>query len=124
MRVIARKRVRTVQANDPDEFDKMFNEASDELAENVKLQWDTAPMCVHFIYEEPVKIPETVADEFELQGIKYYCKDCPNFQKGKNKRCRSQGCKYAEYGTVADFTPACEWFYKQVLQGKITPEVE
>jgi hypothetical protein len=122
MKVITRKRVRTVQADDADEFDRKFNAVSDELTEDAKLQWDTAPMCVHFIYEEQEKVPETVADEFELQGIKYYCKDCPNMIKGKSKRERSHGCKYAEYGTVKDFTPACEWLYKMIVQGKVIPE--
>ena len=50
MRIITKKRVRTIQASDPDEFDRKFNEASDEMTENIKLQWDTAPMCVHIIY--------------------------------------------------------------------------
>ena len=80
-------------------------------------------MCVHFIYEEVVNVPETIAEEFELQGVHYFCKDCPHLQKGKDKRCKSHGCKYSKYGTVQDFTPACEFFYKQLLQGEIEPEV-
>lgn len=124
MEKIRKKKILTVQATTADEFDRKFNEASDKLSGNAELKWDTAPMCVHFIYEEVEEKPETVAEEFELQGIKYYCKDCPHLQKGKNKRLKSHGCEYAEYGTVTDFTPACEFFYKQVLQGKIVPEVE
>lgn len=124
MKTVTRKKILTVQANTAEEFDREFNEASESLGYSVELKWDAAPMCVHFIYEETDKIPETCEDEFELQGIKYYCKDCPNMLKGKNRREKSHGCKYAEFGTVKDFTPACEYFYRQVLQGKITPEVE
>ena len=124
MRTIKRKKILTVQATSAEEFDRKFNEASEQLSENAELKWDTAPMTVHFIYEDVEKIPETVTEEFELQGIHYYCKDCPHLQKGRDKRCKSHGCEYAEYGTVQDFSPACEFFYKQVLQGKIKPEVE
>lgn len=124
MKVITKKKIRTVQATSATEFDRQFNEASEELSSSAELKWDAAPMCVHFIYEVEEQIPETVSDEFELQGIKYYCKDCPYLNKGKNKRQRSHGCKYAEFGTVTDFTPACEFFLKKVLNGEIEPEVD
>lgn len=122
MKVIEKKKIMTVQAKNAEEFDRKFDEASDRLEqEDVELRWDAAPMCVHFLYTERVKIPETVAEEFKLQGITYYCKDCPHLQKGKDRRERSHGCRYAEYGTVTDYTPACEFFLKQVLAGKIKP---
>lgn len=124
MKQIRRKKILTVQASSAEEFDRKFNEASNELSGTAELKWDSAPMCVHFIYEEVEEEPETVAEEFKLQGIQYFCKDCPHLQKGKDKRYKSHGCEYAEYGMVKDYTPACEFFYKQVLQGKIVPEVE
>lgn len=113
------KRTKTVAAKDPEQFDKAFAEAADEHP-GAELKWHEG-LCVSFVYEERKQTAETIAEEFELQGIKYYCKDCPNMMKGANKRERSHGCKYAEFGTVKDFTPACEYFYKMVLQGKITP---
>lgn len=112
----------TVQAKDADEFDRKFDEVSEKIDEPVELQWDTAPMCVHFIYKEIKRIPETVEDEFKIQGLQYYCKDCPYLEKGRNRREKSHGCKYAEYGNVTDFSPACEMFYKLVKQGKIKVE--
>ena len=112
----------TIEAENRAEFDRLANEASREHPGAVREWHEGRGLSMTLVYKETILTPETVADEFELQGIKYYCKDCPNFQKGKNKRCKSQGCKYAEFGTVTDFTPACEWFYKQVLQGKIVPE--
>ena len=121
MRKVIKKRCRTVQSKNAAEFDVLFNNTSDEIKADCELKWD-GELCVHFLYDEEVMEPETVADEFKLQGIQYYCKDCPHLIKGSNKREKSHGCKYAEYGTVKDFTPACEFFYKQVLQGKITPE--
>lgn len=124
MKKIRRKKILTVQGTSAENFDERFNEASESLPETAELKWDTAPMCVHFIYEEVISVPETIAEEFELQGVHYFCKDCPHLQKGKDKRCKSHGCKYSKYGTVQDFTPACEFFYKQLLQGEIEPEAE
>ena len=113
-------RVKTIQASTSEEFDRKFNKAVKQL-EDVELKWDTAPMCVHLLYKETVQIPETLAEEFGLRGEHYFCKDCPAFKRGKNKRCKSVGCKYSPYGTAAEFNPACEYFYKQLLNGKWEP---
>lgn len=113
------KRCRTVQSDSPEKFDKAFDKTAEEHPD-AELKWHDG-LCVSFIYEERKQVAETVAEEFELQGIVYYCKDCPNMMKGSNKRERSHGCKYAEFGTVKDFTPACEYFYRMVMQGKLKP---
>lgn len=110
---------KTVQADNAKDFDREFAEAS-KAHPDAELKWHEG-FCVSFIYEERNEVPETVAEEFKLQGITYYCKDCPNMLKGSSKRERSHGCKYAEFGTVKDFTPACEYFHRMVLQGVIKP---
>ena len=120
MKTKVRTQIKTIQAKTAEEFDRLFNEANDEL-NDVELRWDTAPMCVHLIYKEEILEPETLAEEFELRGEHYYCKDCPFFKRGKNKRCKSIGCKYSPYGTAAEFNPACEYFFKQLVNGKIEP---
>ena len=118
------KKSKTIQDNDPDEFDRKFNEASETLKNIVELRWDTAPMCVHIIYEVKRKIPESIAEEFLLQGIKYYCKDCPYFIKGKNNRSRSLGCRYAFSGVCTDFTPACEFFLEKIKNGELQAKTQ
>ena len=90
MKTNVRTRMKTIQAKTAEEFDRLFNEANDEL-KDVELRWDTAPMCVHLIYKEEILEPETLAEEFELRGEHYYCKDCPFFKRGKDKRCKSVG---------------------------------
>ena len=121
MKEITKFKSRSVKATSCEEFDRKFNEASDELSEDVELVWDASPMCVHFVYKQKELIPETIADEFELKGIRYYCKDCPNMLRGKNKREKSHGCKYAEFGTVTDFTPACDYFLRELKTGRLEP---
>lgn len=124
MKVIVRKKSKTVQAATASAFDKRFEKVSEEMDDNVELVWDAAPMCVHFIYEETVKIPETLAEQFELDGLQRYCKDCPHFIPGKNRSYRGQGCSLVD--NRVEYSPACELFYHEVVDGKIKlmPEVE
>ena len=119
MKTITKKKSRTVTAKTGEEFDREFNSISDELETGFELVWDPTPMCVHFIYDEQMKIPETVAEELALRGEHYFCKDCPYLQRGKNKREKSHGCKYAPYGTVQEFSPACEFFLKKLITGEV-----
>ncbi len=117
MKVITKKRSVTVQAKTATAFDRRFNKVSEEMRDDVELVWDSAPMTVHFIYEETVKVPETLAEQFELDGMVFHCVDCPHFIKGKNKNYRSKGCEFKE--GCKDFSEACELFYQEVLDGKI-----
>lgn len=118
MKIVRRKKVKTVQAKSANAFDRKFNEASEGL-EDYEIVWDTAPMCVHFLYEEVTKIAESTKEEYEeILGEHYYCKDCPYAKKGKDKRNGIQGCS-KNVSVAKDFTPACELFYKELALGKI-----
>ena len=123
MRKEVERKMKTIQASSSAEFDAKYNEASKELSivEEEWEHWSNGVMCVHLIYTKEKLVPESLEEEFKLRGEHYYCKDCPFFKKGKNKRCKSVGCKYSPYGTAADFNPACEYFYKQLINGKIGP---
>ena len=119
MKIVTRFKTKTVTATNAEDFDKKFNDASLSIGTDVELRWDTAPMTVHFIYKETEHIPETIAEEFELRGEKYYCKNCPYFDRSADGRRKSGGCKYAEPGSVVDYTPACEVFYRRLAKGEI-----
>lgn len=119
MKQVTRYESKTIKASNAAEFDRLFAEASKSIDADVELRWDYEPMCVHFVYKYIEQVPETVAEEYELQGIKYYCTDCPYLQKGHDGRYKSKGCKYSKYGAVKDYTPACELFYKELMTGKI-----
>ena len=123
MKTEIRTKMKTIQASTAEEFDKLFNKANEELTD-VELRWDSSPMCVHLLYKEKKLVPETLAEEFELRGERYHCINCPYFKRGKDKRCRAVGCKYSPYGTVAEYNAACEYFYKQLINGKIEPVEE
>jgi len=121
MKIIKCNQCRTVSAGTPEEFDEKFNEASAELGTGVKLRWEAAPFTVHLLYTEVKRIAETVKEEYEeIRGIKYYCKDCPHFDKCQDKRCGSKGCLLGVQNAV-DYTPACELFYEELAQGRLKP---
>ena len=121
MKIVTRTKCRTVSARTPEEFDRKFNEATMELGD-VELRWDTAPNTVHLLYAQTEKIAETVKEEYEeILGERYYCKDCPYSEKGKNGKSGIKGCTKGVDGRVVDYTPACEMLYKELAQGKIKP---
>lgn len=120
MKKYMRHYCRTVQAKSEQAFDKRFAQVSEELQEkDVELVWDSTGMCVHFHYTEPVYVPESVKEEYELKGCSYHCKDCPYFIKGKNGKYKSAGCMYEP--DAVDYTEACEKFYREMATGKIKP---
>lgn len=119
MRTLIRKRSRTVQAKSAEEFDREFNRISEELSEDAELVWDTAPMCVHFIYEEHTKVAESAADQFALHGLKMKCRNCPHLEKPEDGRVKKCFCPFAFANTTREDQDACEEFYREVLAGEI-----
>lgn len=123
MRKEIERKIKTIQASSDAEFDRKYNKASKDLniVDEVWEHWQNGPMCVHLFYNEEKLIPETLTEEFAQRGEHYLCQNCPYFERGKNKRCKSVGCKYSPYGTAAEFNPACDYFLRQVLNGIVEP---
>lgn len=86
---------------------------------------DADPLCAYIKYMERVSIPETLADEYELQGISFTCAQCPYFRataKGNgeaDKRCKWGDCNFAEYGRTYKTTPACDKLYELIREGDV-----
>lgn len=76
MKTINENRSRSFTATTPEEYDRCYADISHALAvegfTGGKPEEDQNGMY-HVFYSYPVRVPETVADEFELKGIKYYC---------------------------------------------------
>ena len=118
MKIVMRKKCRTVSAKTPAAFDEEFNEATLELGTDIELKWEQAPNTVHIIYTEREQVPETLSETLALRGERYFCKDCPYSEKGENGRCGIQGCKKG-VPDVVDYTPACDIFLKDLIQGRV-----
>lgn len=121
MRYDSTKKIRVVKSYDPQQFEEEFNQAMDELKDlRPEIEFNHAQgLCAYIIYQESNETPETVEDEFLLEGITYFCYQCPYLERGSDKRRKTWPCKYDEYGSSRTDSMACEMIYKMVKQGKM-----
>ena len=121
MKEVKRTRARSFTAETPEEFDEKYNMISDELSEMgitmVKPEKDGSMYHIFYTYME--KEAESAKEAYELAGNRYYCKDCPFFKLGENRKHRSAGCSKNIEPNAVDYTPACEMFYTLLAKGAI-----
>lgn len=113
---------RIIHEETASDFQRELNKAVKELAEfNPKVKFnDTLGFCAYIEYQpkEIVK-PESVRDEFMLEGIYYHCRNCPYLELPQDRRVKWGKCKYSTTGRAHKDTEACELFYKWVQQNAI-----
>ena len=117
-------KVAVVRSTDPEEFANLFNGKMDELANNNPTHHITDNgeiLSAIITYEETHHIVDSVADEFHFEGIRYLCKHCPFLDDPHDRRIKHCTCKYAELGMTHKDHEACEYFYRQLKAGNITP---
>lgn len=117
-------KVAVVRSTDPDEFTNLFNAKMDEVAGNNPTHHITSEgeiLTAIITYQETHHIIDSVADEFHFEGIRYLCKHCPHLDDPKDRRVKHCKCKYAELGMTHKEHEACEYFYRQLKAGNITP---
>ena len=116
--------IKVIQADDPKEFQRQFNEAMEKLYENdpeVEFVHEKA-YCAYIRYTKVTHEWDSVADEFHAEGIHYLCKQCSYHEEVDDNRKKYVYCKYADYGHTHLDHEVCEMFYKEVKQGKIKPK--
>ena len=124
MKVERVTKVAVVRSRDPREFEMAFNAKIDELSLNNPTHQitDTGDVISAIItYQETHHIVDCVADEFHFEGIRYLCKHCPHLEDPHDKRIKYCKCKYAELGMTHKQHEACEYFYRQLKAGNVTP---
>ena len=109
---------KTISASTPEEYDRLFNEFCKDLTDAEVHDWSA--FCSTIRYREKQLVPENLADELELRGEVYYCKDCPYFIKGEDGNHRCKGCS-KHIPNAVDYTPACELFLNDYVHGKVKP---
>lgn len=117
-------KVAVVRSTDPDEFANLFNKKMDELAANEPTHQITdngVVISAVITYLERYNFIDCVADEFHAEGIRYLCKHCPYLDDPHDKRIKRCTCKYAELGMTHKEHEACEYFYRQLKAGNVTP---
>lgn len=124
MRVDVFPQIAVVQADSPEEFERLFNEKARALADRIKdtkVEISGGIFSAVFHYQEKTETFDSIADEFHAEGIRYLCKHCPHLDDPEDKRVKHCKCKYAEFGRTHKEHEACEMFYRQLKQGSIAP---
>ena len=121
MKEVKRTRARSFTAETPEEFDEKYNMISDELTEAgiTPTQPQKDGEMYHIFYSYTERVAESAKETYELAGNRYYCKDCPFFKLGENRKRRSAGCSKDIEPNAVDYTPACEMFYTLLAKGAI-----
>lgn len=70
-------------------------------------------------YEVEERVPETVRDEFALEGISYKCYQCPLHDEIHDRRKATVSCKYGRCGQTRLKEECCETFYRRLARGEI-----
>lgn len=118
------KQFRIIDSKDAATFQTEINEALEELAAyDPQVDSDvTAGFRAFISYEVSEDIPETLAEQFNLRGISYKCKDCPECSRiltrtGEVDQRQSRGiCPHTEYGHCFLESEACELFYSKLIE--------
>ena len=76
-------------------------------------------------YTESVQIVEELSDEYELQGVRLTCQDCPMFQPllkqdgTKDKRAKWGDCPFAHFGRTSRNSSACSRLFEMMNSGEV-----
>lgn len=117
-------KIKVIQTEDPKEFEKQYNEATEALWEKnfeVKVQPFNGIHCAYIYWKEVEEIFNLVSDEFHAEGIHYLCDQCPLHDPVEDGRKMYVWCKYHDTGMTHRKHEACEMFYKMVKQNEIKP---
>ena len=116
-----------VSSASPTEFQNQFNfQMEKHAADNPRVEFvhREGLFCAYILFQHEIRVPETVEDEFALEGIRYRCKDCPLRDPETDRRRKWVPCKYATTGQTHLTSCACEVFYRSLKRGEIVPVEE
>lgn len=86
---------------------------------------DADPLCAYIKYVASVSVPESLSEEYEEQGTRFICAQCPFFKpvtKGdgsEDKRCKWGNCEHAEFGRTYKTSRACDKLYELIKEGDV-----
>lgn len=128
MKYLKNTRVAIIEATTGTEFEYLINDKMDELADNEpQLRIEPGKFYRAYItYIVRTQLAETIAERFELCGLHFYCRDCSQFERAKNrdgsidKRAKYGYCRYRDSRALENM-PACERFHIEILKAGTTP---
>lgn len=118
MKNVKVEQFRIVHHTSADIYTEELNKAMRELRElNPVVEFHAHdPTYAIIRYTVTEQIPETIADEFSLKGIRFTCfGDCRLLEGRDDRRKRRFSCPYNDYIDYRE--QACEEFYKRAARG-------
>ena len=116
------KKIKTISASDPFEFDARLNSFTDDLdrrgiAYTVAVN-PAAGLLAFVEYQVTVQVPENAKDEYDLMGERHSCIECPYFVRPTDGRVRYTKCPHTEALATAD-SNCCDDFYEWLKAGAV-----
>ena len=114
--------IKTVSAKSAESFDAELKKVTTELKrKGVQYTIEVAPQLgftafVH--YQESYRLPETIAEEFELGGETHRCIECPFYVRPTDGRVKFTRCTVTP-GLHRKDSWCCDAFYEKLLKGEI-----
>ena len=114
--------VKTVSANNAEDFDEKLNKTLREFGKKgIRYELRLAPelgFTAFIVYKETFTTPESIADEFQLGGEVHHCIECPYFVLPTDGRMKHSRCSLTQ-GVHRVDSVCCDAFYEKLLAGEI-----
>lgn len=114
--------VKTISANNAEDFDRELNHALQGLAaQGISYTMQLAPQLGYtafIVYKKDQHIPETIEDEFKLGGERHFCIECPFYVRPTDGRVKHTRCPITP-GLHRKDSECCNEFYKKLFNGEI-----
>lgn len=117
----------TVKADAPEIFTEDLNKAVYELrAKNPVVKFsEIDPLCAYVSFTERHEMPESLGEEYVMQGIRFTCEMCPLFSPIMKRngtpdaRLRYGDCPESEFGRTYKDSQACDKLYQMLKAGRV-----
>lgn len=116
------RQFRCIVSHNAADFQNELNETMRELAPyDPQYETDIHGPDLRALIWFDEKQASSVREEFEMEGIRYICRECPLHDVNTDGRRKRVSCKYAENGVTHLDHACCEYFYKLLKQNRIEP---
>lgn len=115
---------RIVQGDTAQRLTEELNSAIYELRhKDPTVTFDGLIARIH--YTETDEQPESLADEYEAQGARFTCQDCPFFEPmtkadgTEDRRAKIGGCEHKDLGRTFKDSAACDYLFRAIKNGRV-----
>lgn len=112
-----KQQTKIIHSNTAEEFEERLNKYLGELAD-AKVKYEltfnnSLGFCAYLLYTETIKVPESLAEEYEMRGEGCYCTECKYCEIPKDKRVKHYWCGLQER-KVCSRSWCCDDFYENM----------